>query len=103
MAPELTINASAFKARCLDLMDQIASHKLSRVTITKRGKPVSVLHAPEPQQPKPSIIGCMAGKMPQLTDAQLAEVEREIASLRDHWPDVEKMEESMIEQLRDDL
>jgi antitoxin (DNA-binding transcriptional repressor) of toxin-antitoxin stability system len=72
MAHELTINATAFKARCLDLMDQIASHKLSHVTITKRGKPVSVLRAPEPPEPKPSIIGSRPKR--RLTDDELDEL-----------------------------
>ncbi len=54
---EITINATAFKARCLDLMDQLASHRLTQVTITKRGKPVSVMRAPGPPEAKPSIIG----------------------------------------------
>ncbi len=96
---ELVINATAFKARCLDLMDQIASRKLTRVTITKRGKPVSELRAPENAPPKRSIIGCMADKMPQLTDEEWAEIEHERASLRDYWPDPESMDIAMAKQL----
>lgn len=96
---ELVINATAFKARCLELMDQIASRKLSRVIITKRGKPVSELRAPETAPPRPSIIGCMADKMPQLTDAEWAQIEAERASLRDLWPDPESMDIAMAKQL----
>jgi antitoxin (DNA-binding transcriptional repressor) of toxin-antitoxin stability system len=40
---ELTLTVSAFKAQCLDVMARIASHKLSRVTVTKRGKPIAVM------------------------------------------------------------
>lgn len=79
MAPELTINASAFKARCLDLMDQIASHKLSRVTVTKRGKPVSVLYAPEPPKPKPSIIDSRPKR--RLSDSELEDLDIEATGL----------------------
>lgn len=40
---ELTLSVSAFKAQCLDIMARIASRKLTRVTVTKRGKPVAVI------------------------------------------------------------
>jgi antitoxin (DNA-binding transcriptional repressor) of toxin-antitoxin stability system len=79
MDQQLTINATAFKARCLDLMDQIASHKLSLVTITKRGKPVSVLCAPEPVVPKRSIID--SRPKPQLTDKELNELDIEATGI----------------------
>ncbi len=79
MEQELTINATAFKARCLDLMDQIASHKLSSVTITKHGKPVSVLRAPELAAPKRSIIG--SRPKPQLTDDELNELDIEASGI----------------------
>lgn len=99
---ELTISASAFKARCLDLMDQVASHKLSYIVITKRGKPVSVLRAPETAQPARSIIGCIAGKVPALTDAEWGEVELEMAEAQKLWPNLDTMEASFVEQLEKD-
>lgn len=40
---ELTLSATAFKAQCLDIMSRIAAHKLSRVTVTKHGKPIAVM------------------------------------------------------------
>ncbi len=42
-----TLNASDFKARCLDILDRIANHSLPRVTITKRGRIVGVLVPPD--------------------------------------------------------
>lgn len=57
---ELTISASAFKAQCLDIMSRIASHKLSRVTVTKRGKPVAVM-GPPPAEPAPEATGESVG------------------------------------------
>jgi antitoxin (DNA-binding transcriptional repressor) of toxin-antitoxin stability system len=42
-----TINASEFKAKCLDILDRLAGHELDRVVITKRGRIVAVLTPPE--------------------------------------------------------
>jgi len=41
-----TINASEFKAKCLDILDRLAGHELERVVITKRGRVVAVLTPP---------------------------------------------------------
>ena len=67
MQQELTINASAFKARCLALMDDLAAHRLDAVIVTKRGKPVAKLMPPPATQADenlnedeyPSWWGCM--------------------------------------------
>jgi prevent-host-death family protein len=42
-----TINASEFKAKCLDILDRLAEHELERVVITKRGRIVAVLTPPD--------------------------------------------------------
>jgi prevent-host-death family protein len=39
--------ATEFKAKCLDVLDRLAARKLTRVTITKRGKIVAVLTPPD--------------------------------------------------------
>ena len=39
--------ATEFKAKCLDILDRLAARKLTRVTITKRGKVVAVLTPPD--------------------------------------------------------
>ena len=40
---ELTVGASEFKAKCLDLLKRLQSRRLDRVVITHRGKPVAAL------------------------------------------------------------
>jgi prevent-host-death family protein len=54
------IGATAFKAQCLSIIDDVARSR-QVVTITKRGKPVAELR-PVPAKPK-SIIGAMAGSV----------------------------------------
>lgn len=95
---EITINATQFKAKCLDLMDQIAAHKLTRVTITKRGKPVSVMQAPIPEAKKRSVIGCVAEYYPGFAEADWDAIELEAANLAAE-PDLEKMDAAMARQL----
>lgn len=41
--PELTVNVTEFKAKCLSLIDRVDRGELSRVTITRRGKVVGSL------------------------------------------------------------
>ena len=41
-----TISATDFKARCLEILDQLAAHQLERVVVTKRGRAVAVLTPP---------------------------------------------------------
>lgn len=42
-----TIAASAFKTHCLEILDRLSARELSRVIITKRGRPVAVVVPPE--------------------------------------------------------
>ena len=42
-----SFTATEFKAKCLAIFDQLAGRKLTRVTVTKRGKVVAVLTPPE--------------------------------------------------------
>jgi prevent-host-death family protein len=52
-----TIPAGEFKAKCLQLMDEVNEKKLTLI-ITKRGKPVSQVVPPAHDQPKfESIVG----------------------------------------------
>ena len=41
-----TVSASEFKAKCLDLLDQVDDGRIGRLIVTKRGKPVAVVTAP---------------------------------------------------------
>jgi prevent-host-death family protein len=43
---DAVISATEFKAKCLDILDQISDRQLERVTITKRGVAVAVLARP---------------------------------------------------------
>ncbi len=46
MSDTPTLNAAAFKARCLELLDQVNSGRIGPLVVTKRGRPVAVLSAP---------------------------------------------------------
>ncbi len=56
-APE--IGATEFKARCLQLMQEVHDRKRNSLTITKRGR-AFVRLVPVPQEPK-LVYGCLAG------------------------------------------
>jgi prevent-host-death family protein len=46
MGNSRTVNATEFKAKCLDILDRISRRELERVIITKRGVAVAVLVPP---------------------------------------------------------
>ncbi len=50
MQPIVSYSATEFKAKCLEIFDQLAAHAVTRVTVTKRGKAVAVLTPPEHAQ-----------------------------------------------------
>ena len=58
-----TISATEFKARCLEILDQLAARKLTQVSVTKRGKVVAVLTPPPEAVPATldDIYGAMRG------------------------------------------
>jgi hypothetical protein len=57
-----SFTATEFKAKCLDIFDQLAARKLTRVTVTKRGKIVAVLTPPdEPGDVARRLYGSMRG------------------------------------------
>jgi prevent-host-death family protein len=60
----LQIAASEFKAKCLDLMDKLAARKLSRIVVTKHGRPVAVLSPPPtPEEAADALFGFMKGSV----------------------------------------
>lgn len=64
MDAEETIGAAEFKARCLEILDQVAAHAVARVTITKRGRPVAMLVPPhDDQNAVRSIHGFLRGSV----------------------------------------
>lgn len=56
---EARIGAGDFKAKCLQLLDDVAQHRESLV-ITKRGKPVARL---VPMPPETPLFGALAGSV----------------------------------------
>ena len=57
----LTITATEFKAKCLAIFDQLEGRKVSRVVVTRRGKPVAELTPP--QHKPPSLWGAHPGSV----------------------------------------
>ena len=51
-----TINATEFKAKCLDILDRIRSRELGRVVITKRGQVVAMLVPPEAEAAQVELL-----------------------------------------------
>ena len=49
MSDTAIVSATEFKATCLELLDKLATHEITRLTVTKRGKPVAILTPPEPE------------------------------------------------------
>lgn len=54
-----SIGATEFKARCLQLMQEVHDRKRNSLTITKRGKPY-VKVVPAPAGPR-ALYGCLEG------------------------------------------
>lgn len=58
---ERVMSATEFKAKCLDMMDQLAAGTLARVVVTKRGRAVAAMVAAEPAAAvdRSALFGCM--------------------------------------------
>jgi prevent-host-death family protein len=76
-AMETSIGAGDFKAKCLQLLDDVAEHRESLV-ITKRGKPIAKL---VPMPPETELFGALAGSVVDETDI-VAPVDTEWESAR---------------------
>jgi len=60
----LEISASEFKTKCLELLDRVAGRKITRIVITKHGRPVAVLGPPAlPKEEALSLFGFMRGRV----------------------------------------
>jgi prevent-host-death family protein len=59
----VTVTASKFKATCLDLLDQLDTRKITKLIVTKRGRPVAVLTPAEVNSETPSVFGCLRGSV----------------------------------------
>jgi hypothetical protein len=58
---ELTITASAFKARCLEIFKALEGSRLARVTVTRRGRPVAQITGLRLERPR--LWGAHAGSV----------------------------------------
>ena len=61
---ETTIGAGDFKAKCLQLLDEVAARR-EPLIITKRGKPVAKL---VPVPPEAALFGALAGSVVSESD-----------------------------------
>ena len=74
MSATQTISATEFKAKCLDILDRLASHELDRVIVTKRGRAVAILSPPDQlADAVRSIHGFMRGSVIIADDVDLTE------------------------------
>jgi prevent-host-death family protein len=74
MLAQTTISASEFKAKCLDILNQLSARKLTQVTITKHGRPVAILTPPnETKDAVRQLYGFMEGSVVGLDDIDLTE------------------------------
>lgn len=71
----MEIPAGEFKARCLQLMDEVEETG-RQVVITKRGRPVAKL-VPIAEVPARDALGCMRGSVVVVGDI--------VAPLEDRW------------------
>ncbi|MBB3913910.1 type II toxin-antitoxin system Phd/YefM family antitoxin [Rhizobium fabae] len=70
------VGAAEFKAKCLNLIDQMRNDDES-IVITKRGKPVAVLSPARNTTERKSIIGAMRGSVLRYDDPLSPAVEPE--------------------------
>jgi prevent-host-death family protein len=68
---ELSLGVSAFKPKSLDLIERVASGKLRRVVLTKRGRPVAAV-VPIDDTPQ-ELWGALAGLMEPVEGVDLTE------------------------------
>jgi prevent-host-death family protein len=67
-----TISATEFKAKCLDILDQVSRREVERVTVTKRGKVVAIVTPPETEASRVrQIHGFMRGSVVTHQDIDL--------------------------------
>ena len=59
-----TVSASEFKAKCLDLLDQVGTRRIERLGITKHGRVVAVLIPPAtPEEAIQELHGFLRGSV----------------------------------------
>lgn len=69
----LTLSASAFKARCLEVFKALEARKLARVVVTRRGRPVAELVPPRGVGAPPRLWGAHRGSVTVMPGVDLTE------------------------------
>ncbi|MFJ6023983.1 type II toxin-antitoxin system Phd/YefM family antitoxin [Brevundimonas sp. NPDC092305] len=83
----LEISATEFKATCLELLDRLADHRIDRLVVTKRGRPVAVLTPPPGGKDRVAgLFGFMRGAavIPRSLDL-VAPVSTDAFNAEDGW------------------
>ena len=64
-APVKTIGVTAFKAKCLQLVHEVATGETAQVILTKRGKPIANLSSIPAEKPQeaPVLWGALRGML----------------------------------------
>ena len=74
MANIQTLDATEFKAECLEILDRLQARELDQVIVTKRGKSVAVLTPPPSEEAAVrNIHGFMRGSVVIAQDFDLTE------------------------------
>ncbi len=69
-----TYSASDFKAKCLEILNRLSTRTLTRVTITKHGRPIAVSTPPEETTDSVRrVYGFMEGSVVGLDHYELTE------------------------------
>lgn len=80
----LTVPATQFKAKCLELMDEVHDGRREEIVITKRGKPWARLTRTAPPASAPALWGSMKGSIRISPDVDLTAPQEKLwESLRD--------------------
>lgn len=63
MATVETIGATEFKAKCLELLDRVSAREIDRLDVTKRGRVVASIRAPECAGDVRQLVGYQKGSV----------------------------------------
>lgn len=68
---EKSIGVTAFKSRCLALIEEVAEGKLRRVVLVKRNRPIAAIVPLGPERPE--LWGAMRGTVRVAPDSDLTQ------------------------------
>lgn len=78
---EKTVSATEFKAKCLDLMDEMSVGRLRCVHITKRGKPFLSMAPSRASRPSERIFSVFEGSVSWSDSLDLTEPVVDLATI----------------------